>query len=842
MSSDNDADRYRPLTGDEIGEKTSHAANDNWELAGPCPADTTPPSFKWKNLGNRDPDELWPFHDAEGRILGYELRWDLPEGKQIRFAAWCKNVRTRKCEWRMRGLATPRPPFNLQKLAQQQTAPVIVFEGCRKADRVATLFPEHICTAFPNGAGGVGKCDLRPLQGRTVIIWRDADEPGEAFAYELGHALKAHCPEIQEVDVDAVYRACSGAEEAPPQGWDVVDALASSTEHDTLRRIALKSLRKLELNVERPDGRSFIKVGPATLTPDGGLWVVVKKGSAANPVFEDVWVSGPFEVLGRSRDKSGVDWGVFIGWKDADGREHTHCVPNSEIYGDPKKLATKLTAEGFPLCHGRERLLAQFLTMAKPKSRVTEVATTGWHDVAGEQVFVLPDETFGHVRGEVVRMKTTASASNYAQAGTLDDWQRGVGTLVKGHRLLVCAVSAAFTGPLLQLTHTDGGGLHNFGESSSGKTTTLRAAASVWGRGHAQGFIRTWHATSNGLEAAAALATDTMLALDELGSADADEVSDAIYQLSNGGGKSRAQRSGDAQKPKEWRVMFLSSGELPIESKLAQASTKRAMAGQLARMVDIEADAGKGFGVFDSCGRFETPGALANAITAAASRAYGTAGPAFIRLVMAVGPDRIAARVCRGFIDPFVRSLGAEPSGQVMRVAQRFALIAAAGELAVEWGICPWDKGEAYRAAEWAFQKWIERRGGTSVAAEERQGVERFRLFFQTYGDSRFEPLDICGYEGERVVRLHPHQRAGFYEGNGADRCWYLFKESFAAVCGDLDPRMVARALDGAGALITQPSGGPTVVKRIHGKTHRVYALRASALGETTDEPEAVAA
>ena len=384
-------DLYRPFTPQEKTAAAPAPANDNWELAGACPAGTPVPQL---SIGNRVADESWPFHSAEGQVLGYELRWNLIGGKEIRFAAWCKNSRTRKCGWRMRGLATPRPLFNLHELTAHPERPVLFFEGCRKADRAAALFPDHICTAIPNGAGGVSRADLGPLHGRSVVIWRDADEPGEAFAYEIGRALQGSA-EVRDVDVDAAYRACTADESAVPTGWDVVDAMESGIDHGTLSRLALDSLRQLELDMERPDGRTFIKVANATLTPSQGLIMQVLKGKS----LEDVWVSGAFEVLGLSRDRVGSEWGVFILWRDNDGREHTECVPRGEMFGDPKKLATKLVAEGFPLNFGRERLLAQFLTLVKPGARVTEVTSTGWHEVAGKSVFVLPDRTFGHIPG-----------------------------------------------------------------------------------------------------------------------------------------------------------------------------------------------------------------------------------------------------------------------------------------------------------------------------------------------------------------------------------------------------------------------------------------------------------
>jgi len=373
MSTTNDSsdDRYRPLGPDEMKAPLQAAANDNWELAGPCPDGTPIPTI---SIGNRAADESWPFHDAQGQVLGYELRWNLAEKKEIRFASWCKNSTTRKCQWRMRGLATPRALFNLHILAKHPERPAMFFEGCRKADRASALFPDHICVAIPNGAGGVSKADLVPLHGRPVVIWRDADEPGEAFAYEIGRALRHRSTDVVEVDVERVFRACVAGEDIVPVGWDVVDALATEIDHATLSRVALESLRPLELDVERPDGRTFIKVGNATLTPSQGLIMTIQKAKE----LIDVWVSGAFEVLGQSRDRIGSDWGVFISWKDSDGREHTECVPRADMVGDARKLATRLVAEGFPLNHGRERLLAQFLMMVKPRARVYIVRRYGF--------------------------------------------------------------------------------------------------------------------------------------------------------------------------------------------------------------------------------------------------------------------------------------------------------------------------------------------------------------------------------------------------------------------------------------------------------------------------------
>ena len=53
--------------------------------------------------------------------------------------------------------------------------------------------------------------------------------------------------------------------------------------------------------------------------------------------------------------------------------------------------------------------------------------------------------------------------------------------------------------------------------------------------------------------------------------------------------------------------------------------------------------------------------------------------------------------------------LPAGSDGQVRSVAGRFGVVAAAGELATEWGILPWEIGEATQAAAICFQAWLDR-------------------------------------------------------------------------------------------------------------------------------------
>jgi putative DNA primase/helicase len=295
--------------------------------------------------------------------------------------------------------------------------------------------------------------------------------------------------------------------------------------------------------------------------------------------------------------------------------------------------------------------------------------------------------------------------------------------------------------------------------------------------------------------------------------------------LANGGGKQRAARDGSAREPKSWRVTFISSGENPFEAKLTEGRGK-ARAGQLLRLLDIPADRGRGFGVFDSGGSEGDAGALARAIKSAASKAYGTAGPEFVRRMLA---ETVTGDDVREKVSNFVEAeCPPRADGQVERVAHRLGLIAVAGELSTLLGLTGWRPGEAREAAAWALKAWLSYRGGAEPA-EARQAVEQVRLFIQQYGDSRFDPLD------HPDAKPSPN-RAGWRKGEGEEREWFIPPETWKfEICAGLDAGLVARTLAEHG-FIRRIEGGFQSVRKINGSNKRVYVVTARIFAGADDD------
>jgi uncharacterized protein (DUF927 family) len=206
--------------------------------------------------------------------------------------------------------------------------------------------------------------------------------------------------------------------------------------------------------------------------------------------------------------------------------------------------------------------------------------------------------------------------------------------------------------------------------------------------------------------------------------------------------------------------------------------------------------------MFENLHGFESAEAMARHLREAAQRNYGVAGRAYLKeIVPLIGElQKQVADIIKLFSETYVPE-GAD--GQVERVAQRFAVIAAGGEVAARAGILPWDRGVALEAAGKIFEAWIEERGG-SAPAEEREGIEAVRAFLLANGQARF--LAPWGAdEDKRTV----HDLAGFRQQPKAGEGWdyYINSAAWKEICAGLDPRRTAAVMVAKGFIDTE--GGP---------------------------------
>jgi putative DNA primase/helicase len=216
------SDPFRPIgRGASSPKKT-----DEWTPIVPVSEQAPPPPPQHPTLGR--PTETHAYLSEDGEINGYILRFDQAGGKEFRPLTYCLHPGGILRDWRWTTWQKPRPLFNLDKLHNRRGAPVLITEGekaCRAAEQ---LVPGYVCITSPGGSKAAGQADWSPLNGRDVVIWPDADDPGRQYAA----AVARHCSAAGAVRVSII--------EPPggvPIGWDAADAIASDYDEDQALRL-----------------------------------------------------------------------------------------------------------------------------------------------------------------------------------------------------------------------------------------------------------------------------------------------------------------------------------------------------------------------------------------------------------------------------------------------------------------------------------------------------------------------------------------------------------------------------------------------------------------------------
>jgi len=178
------------------------------------------------------PNRFWTYHNADGLVISYVCRFDLPEGKKDVIPYTYKTNGT-KSEWKWKGLDTPRPLYNLHEINRRPNDPIILTEGEKAADAAAMLFPDFIASTWIGGKDNVKHADLSPLAGRNVYLWADNDQAGVLAMYggwDNRDGLSAYTRFLGVTDrVSANFTAIRNQPDFPKK-WDIADATWSPAE------------------------------------------------------------------------------------------------------------------------------------------------------------------------------------------------------------------------------------------------------------------------------------------------------------------------------------------------------------------------------------------------------------------------------------------------------------------------------------------------------------------------------------------------------------------------------------------------------------------------------------
>ena len=569
-------------------------------------------------------------------------------------------------------------------------------------------------------------------------------------------------------------------------------------------RAVVETTRKQDDDCPMPEGFFLVKEGRRA-----GLYKLETRPDGDS---QEIRLGPPLLVKGMTRGADGNEWGLMLEWIDPDGKKHAWAMPVEVLFRQGSDWYSTLASGGWFGNPSTRSKLAAFLSTVRPLRRIRCVLRTGWHDA----VYVLPGSVYGETE-EDVALQSSQHTGLYRTAGTLKGW-REIAELCVGNSRLSFALCAAFAGPLLRLAGLKGGGFSFEGGSSSGKTTALQIAASVWGSPE---HVRSWRATDNGLENIAVLHNDNVLILDEVGQVNGKVLAECAYKLANGQGKGRSSREGNLRKFNSSRLLFLSSGELGLADKLAENGLK-SRGGQEVRFVGLPVDTS----MLTELHGFPHAGAVVNRLKELTALHYGHAGRVFLHKL--TEPDTmttVLSELQPALANTVSRLVPAGADGQVRRVAQRFALCGLAGGLAAQMEILPPDF-DAPGCAERCFHDWLTARGGIG-ASEDAAILAAVRLFIEQHGASRFQDMDT-----QMATCLN---RVGFRRTRNSTTEYLILPESFRAevVKGYAEARAV-RVLREAGWLRTPDKNRLKAQERLPGLGRvRVYIVR---LPDDTDE------
>ncbi len=410
----------------------------------------------------------------------------------------------------------------------------------------------------------------------------------------------------------------------------------------------------------------------------------------------------PIVITGRLRDVADGTESVRLEWP-RDGR-WIHATVRRAIIASARTLVD-LADQGLPVTTNTASALAQFLADLEaanldilPRAQVS--ATLGWQHTEGSWSFLWghtllrpkahpatlnsdleslrPQEWdsdaiafHGADRGDI------QIADSFHAAGTEDAWKAAIYQVAPYPRAAI-ALYASLSVPCLALL-----GAPNFiidwcFTTSTGKTTTLRMAASCWGNPDERdvsSVLGTWDVTRTWIERMSTVLNGLPLCLDDTKRARHPKlVGQTLYDVASGRGRGRGTPRG-MQRAGSWTTVLLSTGESPAVQFTQDGGTR-------ARTITLWG------------GPFGRPtqetARLITQLDAAIRTNYGHAGPRFVQWLLDHHADWIAWRALFHTTQEIYQQRAAD-NAVAVRLATYFATLDVVSQLVHQAFNFPWD-------------------------------------------------------------------------------------------------------------------------------------------------------
>ena len=515
------SDPFAPIGGGPAA--APRPAGAGWVNVRPVPDDAPSPPETHPKLGR--PSARWSYVDAAGALLGLACRFDTPDGeKQFRPLTLWRRGSAGRFEWKWEAWPAPRPLYGLDRLAARPKAPVVVCEGEKAADAAGRLLPRHAVVTSPNGSKSAAKADWSPLDGRRVVVWPDADAPGDAYAAEVARLAR---------EAGAVSVAVFAPPEGVAEGWDAADAEAEgwTTAQAEALVASARTSTVVDLDAARrakgAAGRQSKKAaGGGGGTTDGDGDDRRRRPAQRDQLMRlcegvDLWHDEAGDgyatfPVGDHRESWPLASKAFRRWLSARSYEETGLAPGGQALDDTIRVLEAQAYKGperIPCLRAGEADGKAYLDLCDPAWRAVEIDADGWRIVDRAPV-------------AFVRTGQMRPLPEPEGGSEIDELRRFVNTeRDEDFHILVAWIVAALRsrGPYPVLVFS--------GEQGTGKSTVSRLVRSLVDPNAAP--IRAVPKDDRDLVVAAV--NSHIAALDNLSSVPA-WLSDALCRLSTGGG------------------------------------------------------------------------------------------------------------------------------------------------------------------------------------------------------------------------------------------------------------------------------------------------------------------
>lgn len=549
---------------------------------------------------------------------------------------------------------------------------------------------------------------------------------------------------------------------------------------------------------------------------EGLYWIEPKLDSSTKEILEkESWLSTLVNVVGVGEDDA--ERYLILAWTpEGTDKERIEAIPLRDIgekegWARMKSGGMLITAKS-----GLRSLLADHLQRSGNRELWSIANATGWQYGA----YIMPDASIiGRPERPVLFNGRSAAAKGYCVKGTVESWKGSVAKLAYRNPSMMLGIACALSAPLIGLAGADGFGVHLFGGSSAGKTTTANAASSVYGEPDA--LKLTWYSTALGLVNEAAAHNDGFMPLDEIGQGgNRRAVAESAYALFNGVGKIQGAKEGGNRDLKRWRAMAFSTGEIDLESYI-RADGGKINAGQLVRLLNVPISKATEFhGYADGK-------AHADAMKDGYQNNFGAIGRKWIAYLTEHREQ--AVKIVRDSERRWLSLLPPEASEQVRRVASRFAILDAALRLSSD--LTGWDESVSHDALLYSFNAWVSEFGMGN--REVKAWVEQATAFLQQFGLSRYLPYPDSDPRDLPIKNLAGYRVTNRTTDVIAFHTWpTVFKDEIAA---GANYTAFAQALADAG-MLDKPSKGISKKTLSHGGKQCRFVVLSLPIDDSDDE------